>query len=158
MNNAKILTGHLALAMAIGMPLTNALSQPTHPLAGTYAVVSNAPFGVNPVGQMILGSDGRYSIILTRATLPKIAGGARDKGTAEEDKAIVGGSIGHFGKYMVDAQQKSITFDVEASTFPNWNGVAFSRPLKITGDQLIYTNSAPSIGGPAYDVVWKRLK
>lgn len=158
MNSAQILTRSFAFAIAIGMPCTHALSQQLLPIAGTYSVVSIAAFGANPLGQMILSNDGRYSIILTRSALPKIAAGARDKGTPEEDKTIVGGSIGHFGKYTVDAQQTTITFDIEASTFPNWNGTTSKRPLKVSGDLLSITNSTPSTGGPASETVWKRVK
>ena len=158
MKSKQVVTCYLAFFVAMGMPVESAVAQETHSVAGTYAVVSSPPFGVNPVGQMILGTDGHYSIFLARSMLPKIAAGTRDKGTAEEDKTIVGGSIGHFGKYLVDAQQKTITFNVEASTFPNWNGTTFKRALKVSGDQLTYTNTSPSNGGPANDVVWKRVK
>lgn len=158
MKSKQVVTWCMAFFVAMGMAVESTVAQETHSVAGTYAVVVSAPFGDNPVGQMILGSDGHYSIILARSMLPKIAAGTRDKGTAEENKTIVGGSIGHFGKYLVDAQQKSITFNVEASTFPNWNGTTFQRALKVSGDQLTYTNSSPSSGGPANDVVWKRVK
>ena len=127
-------------------------------VAGTYTPVLNAQFGDNAHGQLILGADGYYSLALARATLPKIAAGTREKGTAEENKAIVGGSIFHYGKYMVDWKEMAITFNVEASSYPNWDGTALKRTFKVSGDQLTYTNAAPSSGGGAQDVVWKRIK
>ena len=146
------------LAALLALSGTNAFAQDTHSIVGTYAAVTNEPFGNNPKGQLILAPDGHYSIILARAALPKIASGARDKATAEENKAVVGGSIGHYGKYTVDAKDKTITFNVEASTFPNWDGTSFKRAFKMSGDQLTYTNNAPSGGGGAIEVVWKRVK
>ena len=146
------------LFAVLALPAWNATAQDATNVAGTYTAVSNAPFGDNPRGQLILGRDGHYSIILARTTLPKVAANSRDKSTAEENKAIVGGSIAHFGKYTVDAQAKTITFNVEASTFPNWDGTTFKRAFKVSGDELTYTNSAPSGGGGAIDVVWKRVK
>ena len=148
----------LAVLIATVWPVESTAAQQLPSLAGTYAVVSSPPFGPHPVGQMLLGADGHYALILARSNLPKIAAGTRDKGTAEEDKAIVGGSIGHFGTYAVDAQQKTLTFHVQASTFPNWNGATFDRALKVSGDQLTYTNTSPSNGGPPNEVVWKRVK
>jgi len=148
----------LLLFAALALPAGNAAAQGAKSVAGSYTIVSVAQFGDNPRGQMILGRDGHYSIILARTTLPKVAAGARDKGTAEENKAIVGGSIAHFGKYTVDAKEKTITFNVEASTFPNFDGSTFKRPFKVSGDQLTYTNKVLSGGGAAQDVVWKRVK
>ena len=156
-NNISAVSALLLLA-ALALPAGNAAAQDATNLAGTYAAVSNAPFGAAPRGQLILGEDGHYSLIVARATLPKVAAGDRGKGTAEENMAIIGGSIGHFGKYTVDAKDKTITFNVEASTFPNWDGTSFKRVFKISGDQLTYTNNAPSGGGGAIDVVWKRVK
>jgi hypothetical protein len=133
-------------------------AQSVKSVAGTYSVVTVSAFGDKARGVMVLGADGRYSLILSRATLPKFAGNSRTKGTPEENKAIVDGSIAHFGKYTIDDGGKSITFNVAVSTFPNWEGTAIKRTLKIAGDQLTYTVTAPSAGGPAADVVWKRIK
>ena len=158
-NKSSLRSGFALLSFAaLALPTWNATAQNTKSVAGTYTPVLNAAFGDNARGQMILGSDGRYSLILARATLPKIAAGARDKGTTEENKAIVGGSIFHYGKYMVDLEKQTITFNVEASSYPNWDGSVFKRKLKVSGDQRTYTNAAPSRGGPAQDVVWKRVK
>jgi hypothetical protein len=148
----------LLLSAALALPTGSAAAKDAKSVVGTYTIVSVKQFGDNPRGQMTLGSDGRYSIILARATLPKVASGARDTGTAEENKAITGGSIAHFGKYTVDAKDKTITFKVETSTFPNWDSATFKRPFKVSGDQLSYTNNAPSAGGGATEVVWKRVK
>lgn len=148
----------LLLFAAFALPVGSAAAQGTKSIAGTYTIVSVAQFGDNPRGQMILGQDGHYSIILARTTLPKVAANARDKGTAEENKAIVGGSTAHFGKYTVDTKEKIITFNVEASTFPNFDGSTFKRPFTVSGEQLTYTNKVLSSGGAAQDVVWKRVK
>ena len=47
---------------------------------------------------------------------------------------------------------------VSTSAFPNWDGTAQKRALKVAGDELTYTVTAPSAGGPPNDVVWKRMK
>src|SRR5580765_5235282 len=77
-------------------------------VAGTYSAVTVAAFGDKPRGQMILTPDGRYAIIVTRAKLAPVASGIRNKGTAEENKALVDGSISHFGKYTIDDGGKAI--------------------------------------------------
>src|SRR6478752_5895492 len=92
-------------------------AQSSEKIAGTYAPVTVPAFGDGPRGQMILTADGHYSIILARATMPKIAGGARTNGTVEENKAVVDGSIAHSGRYTIDDGGKSISFHTETSTF-----------------------------------------
>src|SRR5437773_1504547 len=90
--------------VALSLPLATlvfaapATAQSSKTVAGTYAPVSVPAFGDKPRGQMILTADGHYSIVLARATLVKIAAGARTKGTAEENKAVVDGSIAHSGR------------------------------------------------------------
>lgn len=158
------------LAFVIAAPVlavsTTALGQSTKGIAGTYAGVSfmttdasgkTTPiFGDNPRAMMMLTPDGRYSIIVMRASLPKFSGGNRAKGSAEENQAVTAGSIAHFGRYSVDEAGKTITFHVESSTFPNWDGQAQKRPFTVSGDQLTYKVPAASVGGTG-EVVWKRI-
>ena len=105
-----------------------------------------------------LGRDGHYSLIVARTALPKVAAGMREQGTADGNSAIVSGSIGHFGNYTVDMKGKTITFNVDASTYPNWDHTTIKRSFRVSGDQLTYTNAAPSSGGGPIEVIWKRVK
>jgi lipocalin-like protein len=146
------------LLLSFALPARDAAAQSMKSVAGSYTIVSTEAFGKGARGTLMLGADGRYSILLTRATLPKFASGSRTKGTADEMKAIVDGSIAHIGKYTIDDGGKAITFHVETSTYPNWDGTTQKRALKLKGDELTYTVTAPSAGGPAADVVWKRIK
>ena len=68
------------------------------------------------------------------------------------------GSISHFGTYAVNEAEKSITFHVQTSTFPNWDGVDQKRPFTVSGDELKYTVPVASGGGGSAEVVLKRLK
>jgi len=136
----------------------NAAAQTVKSISGTYSPVKVQAYGENPRGQLILTPDGRYSIVLSRAEMPKIASGSRTKGTAEENQAVVQGSIAHSGRYTIDDGGRSITFHIETSTFPNWNGTTQKRPLSLKGDMLIYTVATPSAGGAPNDVTWRRVK
>jgi hypothetical protein len=104
---------------------------------------------------IVFGNDGRYSTITLSANLPKFASGNRNTGTAEENKAIVQGSIAHFGTYSV--ADKFITLKVEGSTWPAWTGTDQKRPIiSFTGDDIKW-GVAASIGGTT-EVGWKRVK
>lgn len=113
-------------------------------------------FGPNPQGQAVFDRNGRYMLLTSRAGQPKFASDNRFEGTPEENRAVVQGSIAHFGKYSVNETDKTITFHIETCTFPNWNGVEQKRPMTLTGDQLTWKTPA-STGGTA-EVVLKRAR
>jgi len=165
MNRRNALTAISAsLLFAIAAP---AAAQSAKSLVGTWAIVSTdtvdasgkktPTFGANPRGQLVFTSKGRYNIMLASAELPKFAADNRAKGTAQENQAVIAGSIAHFGRYTVDEKDKAFTYHIESSTYPNWNGTAQKRPFTVKGDQLMYTTPAGSAGGKV-DLVWKRIK
>lgn len=118
---------------------------------------SRAPlYGPSPQGVASFDSNGHYILLTARSGLPKFASNNRNEGTPEENKAVVQGSIAHFGTYTVNDADKTITFHIETSTFPNWNGTDQKRPFTVTGDELKWTTPASS-GGSA-EVVLKRAK
>jgi hypothetical protein len=154
--------------LCLGMVLSagEVFAQTAKDLAGTWTLVSNVSeqggnktdtFGPHPKGILIVDATGRYVLAVARAGLPKVASNNRTMATPEENKAIVGGSITHFGTLSVNAEDKTITFKIETSTFPNWDGIEQKRPFTITGDELQYTVPAQSGGGTG-TVVWKRAK
>src|SRR5580765_1856020 len=79
-------------------------------------------FGSNPKGQFLFTSNGHYMSINTRSDIPKFASGNRMKGTAEENRAVVHGSIAHFGTYSVTPDGKAFILKVEGGTWPAWVG------------------------------------
>src|SRR5712692_6446947 len=102
-----------AAAAVLLLSVSNpAAAQSAKSLVGSWATVSSTnidgagkktdTFGANPRGMLVFMADGRYSLIITSASLPKFAANARTKGTAAENQSVVVGSIAHFGKYTVD--------------------------------------------------------
>lgn len=154
--------------LALAIPAGDAAAQTAKQLAGTYAAVSlNTTdaagkkveiFGANPRGLLVLTSDGRYIVIVMRASLPKFASNSRLKGTAEENQAVVAGSLGHFGKFTVDEKTKTIIFHVESATYANWDKVPQKRPFTLKGDVLNYTVATVPGGTGTGSVTWKRVK
>jgi hypothetical protein len=141
-------------------------AQTAKDLAGTWTLVSivteqdgkkSDTFGPNPKGTLMVDANGRYVITFARADLPKVASNNRTTATPEENKAIVQGSITHFGTLAVNTEDKTITFKIETSTFPNWDGIEQKRPFTVTGDELKFTAPAAS-GGGTLTAVWKRAK
>jgi Lipocalin-like domain len=115
-------------------------------------------YGPNPRGFHILTPDGHFSTIIMRASLPKFAANNRMKGTAEENQAVVQGSIAFFGSYAVASEKEHLVIErVEGCTFPNWDGTDQKRVMTVKGDELKVTVPTADIGGTIYSV-WKRAK
>jgi hypothetical protein len=117
-------------------------------------------YGPNPEGTVIFTPNGHYSLQVMRHGRPAFASKDRMAGTADENKAAVQGMISHFGTYAIDEAGKSITFHIEASSFPNWNGTEQKRPVTaITDDVLTWNTPAPSAAGFVQaELAWKKAK
>lgn len=116
------------------------------------------PYGPGAKGTVIFTSTGRTAVVITRAELPKFASNNRTTGTPEENKAAVAGSIAYFGTYEVDEAGKVVTTHVEGSTFPNWVGSDQKRTVEVAGDEMKFTNKAPSMGQGVVTASWKRVR
>ena len=138
--------------MAVGFGLIlhgNATAQTSQDVVGTWQLVSNTNirqdgtkvdiFGTNPKGLYIFTNNGHF---------------AMNEGTAEENKAIVQGSIALFGTYSV--ADKVLTLKVEGSTWPSWTGTDQKRNFTLSADELKWSLPA-SVGGTA-EVVLKRVR
>ena len=135
-------------------------------LIGTWTLVSvvterdgkkSDAYGPNAKGSLVFDANGRYSIVFIAADLPKFVSGNRTTGTADENKAVVAGSLAHFGTYVVDEADKSFTFQIERTTFPNWEGKNNKRSFVIAGDELRFTDPHSSGGGVAA-TIFRRAK
>ena len=159
--------GYLMLSLCTVAVLSDlAYAQAAKELVGAWIAVSNIaeqggiksePYGATPQGMLIFEADGRYGLILSRKDVPKFASNSRTNGTADENKAVVQGTISHFGRYTVNPADKSIVFHIDLSTYPNFNGTEQKRSFELVGDELKYTVPAFSGGGTAV-AVWKRTK
>jgi hypothetical protein len=160
------------VTVAIGSAmLTGAVSAQQKPLKdqliGTWSLASSdtvqpngtrtPTFGPGAKGVAIFDGGGRYVFSFNSVSLPKFAGNNRAAGTAEENKAVVQGSLSHFGTYSVNEGDKSFTLRIESSSFPNWTGTEQKRVFAINGDDLKWTTPAASGGGTA-ELVWRRAK
>ena len=163
----KLTIGTLGvLFLGVVLSAGEVFAQTAKDLAGTWTLVSNVTeqggnktdtFGPHPKGILIVDANDRYVLAVARADLPKIASNNRTTATPEENKAIVGGSLTHFGTLSVNEVDKTFTFKIETATFSNWDGTEQKWPFTITGDALQFTVPAASAGGTA-TAVWKRAK
>ena len=113
-------------------------------------------FGPHARGIQVMTADGYFANVITRENLPLYAGNNRMTGTAEEYTAIGKGSNALYGTYEVDEATGIVTFNVQVSTFPNWDGAKQRRKSTVEGDVWRYVNPMTAIGPGNVEVVWKR--
>ena len=79
-------------------------------------------------------------------------------GTPDEYKAVGQGMLVTFGKYSMSEADKTITTDIEGSSFPNLAGGQQKRVVvSVTSEQLHYRNPTGA-GGDTVELIWKRAK
>jgi len=116
------------------------------------------PFGSNPKGIVIYDTNGRFVLVLQRASLPRFASSNRMAGSAEENKAIVQGSIAYFGSYSVDEKEQKINIHYDGSTYPNWDGEDQVRLISIDGNELSMVSPVSAVGGGLVHLLLRRAK
>ena len=164
-----IVTLSAIAALGLSLLLGNAMAQQKSlkdQLVGTWILVEaidvhpdgsrTNPWGTNPKGTYMFDASGHFAQMLLRSDLPKYKN--RAEGTAEENKAVVQGSVAMYGTYSVDEPTKAIMVRFEGSTFAAFNGTDGKRTItSLTADELKTTNQATSTGTRA-DSVWRRAK
>lgn len=117
------------------------------------------PFGESPKGILIFTAGGQFAQIHSAGDLPKITSNNRLTGTPEEYAAIMRRSISLFGTYRVNEEKKTVTYNVVASTYPNFAGEAQERTIdKLTADEFINTNPNVAGGRGRATNIYKRAK
>jgi len=156
---------------ALALPLMAAASPSPEPLSltGTWVMDSayeiradgtrTTNYGEHPNGLLMVDSSGQYSIQIFRPGRPKFASGVKAKGQPEEYRDASLGSSTHFGKVAVDAAGHQLTFDIDASSFPNWEGKRQVRDYTYADGVLTYAVPAKASGnGTIAYSVWRRVR
>ena len=138
------------LAVALAGSLSS--SAQTSPVVGTWILTAAekllpdgsrlSDYGVNPHGLVIFTADGYYSVQIYRADRTKFSSGDKLKGTPEEYKDASLGMSDHFGRYTVDPVKSTISFQIDRSSFPNWDDTTQVRTYEVKGDELSWKVAA----------------
>ncbi len=109
-------------------------------------------------GFLTFDTTGHFSQQLLRTDLPKFASNNRATGTADENRAVMKGSLSFFGTYSVDETGQLVALNVERSSFPNWIGTKqFRRIVLLSPTELKWEVLGASAGGRG-ELSWKRLR
>jgi hypothetical protein len=170
MNRRDILNMTAIAMLGLGLLPGNAIAQQKtvkEQLVGMWTLVSFDSFdasgtkvpnmeGGDLKGLMVFGENGRMSVQFI-TDIPKIASKDRLKTTPAEEKAVAHGVLSYFGTYTVSEPDKTITYVIERSSFPNQAGAPAKRVATFTGDELKLDNPGRQAGGRTV-TVWRRMR
>jgi hypothetical protein len=74
--------------------------------------------------------DGHMCFSAMRRTRSKLGGPGPQAGTPDETAAAYDGYIGYCGRYNVNEEERSVTFQLELSSYSNWTGSSQSASSK----------------------------
>jgi hypothetical protein len=154
--NSRTIAAMLALALSAGAAAAQPATSLKDQIVGSWNFVvaevtapdgkKSHPFGETPKGILIFTADGSFAQIHVAGDVPKIASNNRLTGTPEEYAEIMRRSLSVFGTWTVDEANKTVTYHIASSSFPNWEGEAQTRVIdKLTAEEFVNTN--PNVGG-----------
>ncbi|MFL6748446.1 MAG: lipocalin-like domain-containing protein [Sphingomicrobium sp.] len=131
-------------------------------MESAYEILANGTrvtnYGEHPNGLMLVDRDGRYSIQIFRPDRPKFQSGDKTRGDPAEYRAAVLGSSTHFGRVKVDPLKQQLVFEVDAASFPNWEGKRQVRNYSYAAGILTYAVPASASGnGTIAWSVWRKI-
>ena len=171
MNRRSILSLLAAAVFGLALAAESATAQTKtlkEQLLGTWTLVSFDSLdasgakvpnmeGSDLKGLVIFTDNGRMSVQYI-TDYPKIASKDRMKTTPAEEKAVAHGVLSYFGTYTVNEADKTISYRIERSSFPNQvTGMDAKRVATLTGDELKLDNPDRTAGGQTV-VVLRRAK
>lgn len=112
--------------------------------------------GSNLKGQSVFADNGRMSVQMI-SEFPKLASNDQLKTTTAEEKAVAHGILSYFGSYTVNEADKTVSLNIERSSFPNQVASSVKRVATFTGDELKLDNPGRLAGGRTV-TVWRRVK
>jgi hypothetical protein len=159
----------LCLAATVASSVGSARSEDLSTLAGTWSLVSayeiqpdgtrTTNYGEHPTGLLMVDGSGRYSIQIFKLGRPMFASGDKTVGRPDEYRAALVGISTHIGKVTIDRSRHQLVLDVEAASFPNWEGNRQVRDFTYQDGVLSYAvpPTASGNGSTAYSV-WRRVQ
>jgi Lipocalin-like domain len=131
-------------------------------IAGAYSLVStydqladgkkNDPWGQGVEGSVIYTPSGIFSLQIMAAN--------RHSSSAQGPLEPVGPIVTYYGTYTVDDASKTITYHIQRSSFPSWNGIDRKVTIEsVTGSDLdvsVLVKGDPKFGDHVAHAKWKR--
>lgn len=167
MSNREIVTSLFAIGAALGFS-SQAAAEDLKSLRGVWVMEAayeihadgsrTTNYGEHPKGRFDVDRQARYNMQIFRPDRPAFTSGDKAHGTADEYRAALVGISTHIGRVTIDRAKHQLIFDVEAASFPNWEGKRQVRNYTYKHGLLSYAvpASVSGNGTTAYSV-WRRV-
>lgn len=99
------------------------------------------PLGADPVGNLVLGTDGHYAFTMMRTGRAAYESGDLLGGTDAEKGEAADGYVSFGGTWSFDGE--AITFGIVYSLFPNWIGGEQKRLASMADGELVLQTTGP---------------
>ncbi|NID16108.1 lipocalin-like domain-containing protein [Luteibacter yeojuensis] len=114
-------------------------------------------YGNPPKGVLHVDRAGHYAMFIFNPGRSTFAANDKSKGTPEEYRGAIMGTSSHYGTVEMDPAAHTLTFHVDGSTYPNWEGATQVRHYRVDGDVLSYQVAARP-NGDIPMTGWRRLQ
>ncbi len=119
------------------------------------------PMGKNPKGILIYGADGFMSVNISSSERSKFSSNDRYLSSQEEMLSCVKGYIAFAGSYQIDNNLAIVSYAIQSSSFPNWEGEIQERKIDFEGDVLYLKSVNPILSNNEYVnsyMTWQRVE
>ncbi|HVJ37440.1 MAG TPA: lipocalin-like domain-containing protein [Stenotrophomonas sp.] len=158
----------MTLAVLAGLATRDTANAAVPPaLQGTWVLVAadkllpggeRAPdYGRSPSGRLMIDAEGNYALQIFKSERTPFVSGDKARGSADEYASAVLGVSTHYGVLEVDSAQAQLTFRIEHSSFPNWEGTIQKRQYTLEGSVLTYRVPARPDGSVPLSV-WRKVE
>ena len=128
------------------------------PLNGSDSIF---PMGKSPKGILIYGADGFMSVQISSSERSIYSSNDRYIADDQEIISSIKGFIAFSGSYHINNQTAIVSYSIQTSSFPNWEGQIQERKVDFEGD-ILYLKSVEPILSNGQDVnsymTWQRIE
>ena len=137
-------------------------------LVGTWKLVSassttstgeriEAPYGVNPVGFLTYGADGRMTSLISYGGRRPLSFGGGTRSPQEEQAEAFNTFLAYAGRYTLSDDQ--VTHHVEISSIQNYANKDMVRGIKFESDRITLVTPPMAVNGKiqTIELIWQRL-
>jgi hypothetical protein len=137
-------------------------------LVGTWKLVSassttstgeriEAPYGVNPVGFLTYGADGRMTSLISYGGRKPLSFGGGTRSPQEEQAEAFNTFLAYAGRYTLSDDK--VTHHVEISSIQNYANKDMVRGIKFESDRITLVTPPMAVNGKiqTIELIWERL-
>jgi hypothetical protein len=116
-----------------------------------------APYGVNPVGFLTYGADGRMTSLISYGGRRPLSFGGGTRSPQEEQAEAFNTFLAYAGRYTLSDDQ--VTHHVEISSIQNYANKDMVRGIKFESDRITLVTPPMAVNGKiqTIELIWQRL-